>query len=69
MFTNYGNLNTVNKRASRVFYGTYNRFLNDFAHGFPSKGDFREKSVRSVYEALEKDFDVLESLLIAGSKI
>ena len=38
-------------------------------YGFPSNGDYREKSVRSVYEALEKDFEALESLLIAGLKI
>ena len=66
MFTNYGDLNTVNKRASRVFYGTYDKFLTGYVHGFPSNGDFREKSIRTVYEALEKDFDVIESLLIAG---
>jgi len=69
MFTNFGDLNTINKSASHLFYGLYDRFLNRSLHGFPLDGDYVEKSVRTVYEALEKDLYPLEAALIASSKI
>jgi len=69
MFTNYGNVNTVNKNASKLFYGGYDRFLDKLAYGNPKMGDYVEKSVRTVYEALEVDFGALEGELIEGSRV
>jgi hypothetical protein len=69
MFTNFDDLNTINKSAAFLFYGEYDQFLNRSILGFPRGGDYIEKSTRTVYEALEKDFYALESELIALSKI
>jgi hypothetical protein len=69
MFTNYGDVNTINKKASRLFFGKYNRFIGESVYGDPNNGDFVEKSIRTVYDALELDFHGLEDELIAGSKI
>jgi len=69
MFTNFGDMNTINKKASKLFYGTYEKFLGSALHqGNPKDGDYFEKSVRTVYEALEMDFDALESELVATTK-
>jgi hypothetical protein len=68
MFTNFGDLNTINKKASKLFFGESHLFLKDVSQGDP-KGRYFEKSIRTVYEALEKDFDALEGELVAGSKI
>ncbi|HEY8007757.1 MAG TPA: hypothetical protein VIE66_13400 [Methylocella sp.] len=66
MFTNFGDLKTINKKASKLFYGTYEKFLGPALHqGHPKLGNYFEKSVRTVYEALEQDFDALESEFIA----
>jgi hypothetical protein len=62
MFTNFGNINTINKTASILCYGSYDVFLGDrFVNGNPVGGNYAEKSVRTVYEALEKDFYALEA--------
>jgi hypothetical protein len=59
-FTNFGDINRVNKRASKIFFGN--------ARHFPVAGTFVEESVgsyyyeksrRDVYEALELDFEAL----------
>jgi len=61
MFTNFGDHNLVNKKASRLFFGSPERLLSDKPAilGTPSgTGDFLcEKSVRNVYDALAVDFD------------
>ena len=36
MFTNFGDLNTINKKASKLFYGTYEKFLRSGAASRPS---------------------------------
>jgi hypothetical protein len=62
MFTNYGNINTINKTASNLCYGNYDVFHGDrFVNGNPRGGNYAERSVRTVYEALEKDFYALEA--------
>jgi hypothetical protein len=54
--TNFGDINRVNKRASKIFFGGTNRFPPGVM--IEVGGDNRyEKSVRDVYEALELDFD------------
>jgi hypothetical protein len=64
MFTNFGNVNTVNKSASFLWYNNHNAFLSDsdgWADGTPNGDYYIEKSVRTVYEALEEDFPPLEA--------
>jgi hypothetical protein len=62
MFTNYGNINNINKTSSKLCYGSYDVFLGDrFVNGNPHGGNYAEKSVRTVYEAFEKDFYALET--------
>jgi hypothetical protein len=69
MFTNFGDKNSINKKASNLLTGNFNTFLNgQTMHGHPKHG-YVEKSVCNVYDALENDFDALESQLIGGSKI
>jgi hypothetical protein len=57
-FTNFGDINQVNKRASKIFF----RDPSCFPPGGPSvvKGRY-EKSTRNVYDALQLDFDMPES--------
>jgi hypothetical protein len=61
LFTNYGDRNVVNKKASQLLLGTSNQFL---APGEAIKSDYRnyyyEKSTRDVYGALADDFDSVE---------
>lgn len=56
-FTNFRNINRVNKQASKIFFGTEGHFSipgSDIERG----GAWHyERSVRDVYEALELDFD------------
>jgi len=70
MFTNYGDINRVNKKASMIVFGAYNGFLDPTRpiHGDP-KDWYVEKSTRNVYDALELDFESLEQQLLAGSAI
>jgi len=58
MFTNLGDLNKINKKASKLFYHDLVHFSNSAPHGHPS-GSYFEKSVRDVYDAFEKDFEAL----------
>jgi hypothetical protein len=71
MFTNFGDINTINKSASHLIYGNYESFTGErqSIHGDPLNGNYVEKSVRTVYEALEKDFYALEGELIATTNI
>jgi hypothetical protein len=71
MFTNFRDINTINKSASHLFYGDYESFTGErqSIHGDPLTGNYVEKSVRTIYEALEKDFYALEGELIATTKI
>lgn len=58
IFTNYGNSNRVNKRASMLFFKRHDRFLSpeDSIQGDPKVADYYyEKSTRNVYDALEQD--------------
>jgi hypothetical protein len=59
-FTNFKDINRVNKRASKVFFGG----KDHFPPGGPSvetpREAYYEKSVRDVYEALELDFDLVD---------
>ena len=65
MFTNFGDINRINKRASKVIFDTYERF-SDPAHpiiGHPLAW-YYEKSTRNVYDALDLDFEALEQELL-----
>jgi hypothetical protein len=59
MFTNYGDINWINKQASKCFFGTPNKLIESQIHGtYPEQ--YVEKSTRTVYDALNLDFDALE---------
>jgi hypothetical protein len=58
MFTNYGNLNVVNKAVSKLIYGSITQGDDDIISNQPDT--IRERSRRDVYEAFEKDFGVPE---------
>jgi hypothetical protein len=62
MFTNYGDINRINKKASKLFFGSFNEFVppNPPTIGAPHEKLYCEKSTRDVYEALALDFDALE---------
>jgi hypothetical protein len=60
MFTNYGDINTINKRASSQFFRAPHHFLESTLYRLPGSGSYAEKSVRTVYDALEKDFEGVE---------
>jgi hypothetical protein len=55
-FTNYGDINQINKRVSKVLYG--------HPRAFPPGGQVLEnryeKSIRNTYDALAMDFDIAE---------
>ena len=61
MFTNFGDVNRVNKKAGRALMGNFSVFLPNSPQllTFAPSG-YVEKSVRNVYDALELDFDELE---------
>jgi hypothetical protein len=61
MFTNFGDRNTINKKVSNLFFDYAGAFLEQTIHGAPHDGNYYEKSTRTVYEALEMDFDALEA--------
>ena len=69
MFTNFGDHNLVNKKASRLFFGSPERLLSDkpAIAGAPTGMDdyLCEKSIRNVYDALAVDFDSPEEHLLA----
>jgi hypothetical protein len=53
-FTNYQDINQINKRASKVFYGN----PQSWQHG--ALQNRYEKSIRNTYDALAMDFDIAE---------
>jgi hypothetical protein len=61
MVTNYQNINTINKTVSNLRYRQYDVLTDRLVYGNPFGGNYTEKSLRTVYEALEKDFYALES--------
>ncbi len=67
MFTNYGNINVINKRASKLFAPGF--LHNDLDIIGDLRSNYWERSRRDVYGALSVDFDALESELIAGRSI
>ncbi len=69
MFTNYNNLNVINKKTSKLFFGHATAFIEGSVVGNPKDGFYAEKSVRNVYDALNMDFDALENELTASTKI
>lgn len=58
-FTNYGDKNLVNKRASKIFFGNQTRLLAGKETLIQERGDgaLYEKSILKVYGAFESDFD------------
>jgi hypothetical protein len=69
MFTNFEDIETVNKRASKLFFNRYNNFSVQRLWGDPSANYMIEKSNRNVYDALEKDFFSLEDSLLGSIRI
>lgn len=57
-FTNYGNVNRINKRASNLFFGNSVHFSPEAPQVEFGNQTYYEKSDRDVYEALELDFDL-----------
>jgi hypothetical protein len=71
LFTNYGNLNLINKNASRVFFGRDDRLrATDYMILGDPTGDFLlERSTRDVYGALAFDLGAREEHLISSTLI
>jgi hypothetical protein len=55
-FTNYQDINQINKRASNLFYG----MRTVFQPGGDAIVDRYEKSIRNTYDALAMDFDLAD---------
>jgi hypothetical protein len=55
-FTNYQDINQINKRASKVLYGN----PQGWQPGKVAMQDRYEKSIRNTYDALAMDFDLAE---------
>jgi hypothetical protein len=55
-FTNYQDINQINKRASKVLYGN----PQSWQHGKVAMQDRYEKSIRNTYDALAMDFDLAD---------
>ena len=55
-FTNFHDINQINKRASKLFYG----HPRGFPPGGPALADRYEKSTRNTYDALAFDFDLAD---------
>jgi hypothetical protein len=61
-FTNFGENNRVNKRASQIFFGRMDQFPSGGQLVFPRETPYYyERSFRNVYDALERDFESLEA--------
>lgn len=62
-FTNYGDRNLINKKASDILLGSPKAFLPPkYIHEpdpVSNRDHYYEKSIKNVYEALEQDFDFL----------
>jgi hypothetical protein len=71
VFTNFRDINLVNKNASRVFFGRNDQLLSGEATIVgEATGDYLlEKSVRDVYGALALDFDSPEEHLTSSTPI
>jgi hypothetical protein len=69
LFTNFRNVNRVNKDASRVFFGRNDQLRsNDYVILGAATGDFLlERSTRDVYGALALDFDSPEEDIISST--
>jgi hypothetical protein len=61
LFTNYRDMNTINKSVSRLFLGSPRHFTLETIWD-KSNEVYIEKSTRNVYDALAMDFDPLETL-------
>jgi len=60
-FTNFGENNRVNKRASQTFFSRMDQFPSGGQLVFPRDTPYYyERSFRNVYDALERDFESLE---------
>ncbi len=63
-FTNFGDKNIINKKASKLFFDVPQRFLPPtYIQSIDTRPttmrSYYEKSIKNVYEALEEDFDFL----------
>jgi hypothetical protein len=56
-FTNFRNVNRVNKRVGKITFDNDGQFTATGADVFQKGTMYYERSVRNVYEALELDFD------------
>lgn len=57
-FTNYKDRQSINKRASKIFFNDSSRFYPGDRHLIKNhRASQAEKSTRDVYEAIEQDFD------------
>jgi hypothetical protein len=55
-FTNYGDSNRVNRRASQVFFSNPSHFNRD--HPNANTPPTYQRSTRNVYDAFELDFEI-----------
>lgn len=63
-YTNFRDINRVNKSASKQFFNNWNKLgPGMFVDGDARRGWFYEKSIRDCYEALALDFGTAESEL------
>jgi hypothetical protein len=69
MFTNYGDHNIINKKASKLLFGSYSEFIARAIVGDPLDTGLIEKSTRNVYDAFEQDFAALEGDLLSVTEI
>jgi hypothetical protein len=59
MFTNFGNVNRVNKAMSKLISKRASLFQKDNSYGEPEGDSCHERSIRNCYDALSMDFDDL----------
>jgi hypothetical protein len=71
LFTNFRDINQVNKKAAQLLLGSAGGFMppNPPIMGNFQEGWYYEKSVRDVYQAMELDFDSLEERLLRSSNL
>lgn len=71
MLTNVGDYNVINKKASRVLFGSPDHLLSDkpALSGHETGEYLCEKSIRNVYDAFAFDFDSPEELLLSSTVI
>ena len=61
VFTNYGDSNRINKKAAKLLFGHFSQFLPPHELVQSDPKFYCEKSTRDVYQALDQDFDSIES--------